>query len=312
MTGWVLQWLSATWTRLGQRRDLLLEFIALRHQLAVLQRTGTRRPCFRPSERLFWVLLSRWWANWQRSLIIVQPATVLRWRRLGLWAICLCGSCGHWRGGRPRINSEVRALIVRMSQENFLWGAPRIHGELLKLGFDVSQATVSRYMPRRGYPPTQTWRTFLRNQAFAIGTIGLGEAGRLSDELLALVRGWIELVVRCVTKVRDGIPCRFIEPSSTLHPLPPYRFSKVADWRDPHDGCMPIPPPPTTLGGRDRWTMAGRQLSPYRSRASPRRKLPAFKNFARPTVIARTRAASHITTGRLYCTSATNDSLKNQ
>jgi hypothetical protein len=82
MMGWVLQWLSATWTRLGQRRDLLLEFIALRHQLAVLQRTGTRRPCFRPSERLFWVLLSRWWANWQRSLIIVQPATVVRWRRL--------------------------------------------------------------------------------------------------------------------------------------------------------------------------------------------------------------------------------------
>jgi hypothetical protein len=77
-----------------------------------------------------------------------------------------------------------------------------------------SQAPVSRYMPRRGYPPTQTWRTFLRNQAFAIGTIGLGEeAGRLSDELLALIRGWIERVVRCVTKVRNGIPC-----ASTLHP----------------------------------------------------------------------------------------------
>jgi putative transposase len=85
MTEWVLRWLSAAWTRLRQRRDLLLEFIALRHQLAVLQRkTGTRRPCFRPSERLFWLFLSRWWANWQRSLIIVQPATVLRWRRLGL------------------------------------------------------------------------------------------------------------------------------------------------------------------------------------------------------------------------------------
>jgi putative transposase len=121
MTGWVLRKFSAAWTRLGQRRDLLLEFIALHHQLAVLQRTGTRRPCFRPSERLFWVLLSRWSANWQRNLIIVQPATVLRWRRLGLCAICLSGSCGHWRGGRPRINSEIRALIVRMSQENFLW-----------------------------------------------------------------------------------------------------------------------------------------------------------------------------------------------
>jgi hypothetical protein len=142
MTGWVLRKFSATWTRLGQRRDLLLEFIALHHQLAVLQRTGTRRPCFRPSERLFCVLLSRWWANWQRSLIIIQPATVLRSRRLGLCAIWLSGLCGHWRGGRPRINSDIRALIVQMSQENFLWGAPRIHGELLKLGFDVSQATA--------------------------------------------------------------------------------------------------------------------------------------------------------------------------
>ena len=279
MTGWVLRKFSAAWTRLGQRRDLLLEFIALHHQLAVLQRTGTRRPCFRPSERLFWVLLSRWWANWQRSLIIVQPATVLRWRRLGLCAICLSGSCGHWRGGRPRINSEIRALIVRMSQENFLWGAPRIHGELLKLGFDVSQATVSRYMPRRGYPPTQTWRTFLRNQAFAIGTIGLGAslAGLSSDH-------------------RPCTRCRHIA-------LPILLIGAT-----PHNGSTPVPPPPTALGDRTHWAMAGRRLSPYRSRASPRRKPPAFKNSARPTACAR-RAAFY---GAIYCTSATNDSLKNQ
>jgi hypothetical protein len=93
MTGWVLQWLSALRTRFRQRRGLLLEFIVLRRQLAVLQRTGTQRPCFRPSEQLFWVFLSRWWANWQRSLIIVQPATVLRWRRRGLSAIWVSGSC---------------------------------------------------------------------------------------------------------------------------------------------------------------------------------------------------------------------------
>ena len=117
MTGWVLQRLSAVRMGFRQRRDLLLEFIALRHQLAVLQRTGTRRPCFRPSERLFWVFLSRWWANWQRSLIIVQPATVLRWRRRGFCAIWASGSCGRRRGGRVRISSEVRALIVRMSQK---------------------------------------------------------------------------------------------------------------------------------------------------------------------------------------------------
>jgi hypothetical protein len=123
MMGWVLRWLSAVRTRLGQRLDLLLEFIVLRHQLAVLQRTGTRRPCLRPSERLFWVFLSRWWANWQRGLIIVQPATVLRWRRRGFWAIWGSGSCRRWRGGRPKMSGEVRALIVRMSRENFLWGA---------------------------------------------------------------------------------------------------------------------------------------------------------------------------------------------
>jgi CoA-transferase family III len=121
MTGWVLRWLSAVRTQLGQRLDLLLEFIVLRHQLAVLQRTGTRRPCFLPSERVFWVLLSRWWANWQRGLIIVQPATVLRWRRRGFLAIWGSGSCRRWRGGRPRISGEVRALIVRVSRENFLW-----------------------------------------------------------------------------------------------------------------------------------------------------------------------------------------------
>ena len=103
MTGWVLRKFSAASTRLGQRRDLLLEFIALHHQLAVLQRTGTRRPCFRPSERLFWVLLSRWWANWQRSLIIVQPATVLRWRRLG---------CGGARRACPARLAADRALAA--------------------------------------------------------------------------------------------------------------------------------------------------------------------------------------------------------
>jgi len=279
MTAWGLQWLSGVRERLRQRRDLLLEFIVLRHQLAVLQRTGTRRPCFRASERLFWVFLSRWWANWQRSLFIVQPATVLRWRRRGLWAIWVSGSYGCWHGGRPRISSEVRALIVRMSKENFLWGAPPIHGELLKLGFDVSQATVSRYMPRRCYPPSQSWRSFLRNQALGIGTISLGEAGRISDQLLTLARRWIERVVRCAPKVRDGIFCSLIKPPWTWHQLWASRSSNHADWRVIHGGCMPVRARRTARGG-DHWTMAGRRPSPYRSRASPRRKLPAFTKFA--------------------------------
>ena len=188
-------------------------------------------------------------------------------------------SCGRWRGGRPRISSEVRALIVRMSQENFLWGAPQIHGELLKLGFDVSQATVSRYMPRRSYPPSQSWRSFLRNQALGIGTISLGEAGRLSDKFLDLVRSWIARVVRGVTKMRDRFRRGLIEPSLTLHRLRQYCSSNRTAQRDPRSGCMPIPRPPTTPGRGDNWTVAARRLSPYRSRASPARKLPAFTNF---------------------------------
>jgi hypothetical protein len=149
------------------RTALLLEGIALRHQIAVLERSGTRRPCFRRWDRLFWILFSRWWPQWRDSLIIVEPETVLRWRRNGWSALWRYRSRGRWRGGRPRVSSEVRYLIARMARENFLWGAPRIHGELLMLGFSVSQATVSRYLPAPGRRPTPSWRTFLRNQASA-------------------------------------------------------------------------------------------------------------------------------------------------
>ena len=104
-------------------------------------------------------------------------------------------------------------------------------------------------MPRRSYPPTQSWRTFLRNQALGIGMIGLGEAGRISDQLLTLVRGWIERVVRCATKVRDGISCRLIEPPWPMHPLRPSRSSNGNDRRVIHGGCMPVRPRRTAQGG---------------------------------------------------------------
>ena len=146
---------------------LLLESIAPRRQIAVLERSRTRRPCFRLWDRLFWILFSRWWPQWRDSLIIVQPETVLRWRRDGWSALWRYRARGRWRGGRPRISSEVRHPIIRMARENFLWGAPRIHGELLMFGFSVSQATVSRYMPARSRRQEQSWRTFLRNQAMA-------------------------------------------------------------------------------------------------------------------------------------------------
>jgi len=149
------------------RTDLVLEIIALRHQIAVLKRSGTRRPCFGLWDRLFWILLSWWWPRWPESLLIIQPQTVKRWRRNGWFGLWGYRSRGRWRGGRPRVSREVRELIARMARENFLWGAPRIHGELLMLGYKVSQATVSRYLSTLHRRPGQSWRTFIRTQAFA-------------------------------------------------------------------------------------------------------------------------------------------------
>jgi putative transposase len=141
--------------------SLVLENLALRHQLAVLQRTA-RRPHLRPSDRVFWVLLSRLWRSWANAVSIVQPETVLRWHRTGFKLFWTWKSRRHGPR-RPAVAPEVRALIRTMARANPLWGAPRIHGELQKLGLEISQATVSKYLARRRTPPSQTWRTFLAN-----------------------------------------------------------------------------------------------------------------------------------------------------
>jgi hypothetical protein len=145
----------------------MLEMIALRHQIAMLVRDRARRTCLRPLDRLLWILLSHWWSGWRESLMIVQPETVLRWRRNDWPALWGYRSRGRWRGGRPRVSSEIRHIIAWIARENFLWGTPRIHGELLKLGFKVSHAPVSRCMPAPGRRPTQSWRTFFCNQTIA-------------------------------------------------------------------------------------------------------------------------------------------------
>ena len=110
-----------------------------------------------------------WWPAWRDALVVIQSETVLRWRRHGIALILKYRSHRRWRGGRPRIAVETRQLIREMARANFLWGAPRIHGELLKLGITVSQATVSRYVPRSPKDRrSQAWRTFVRNHAIAI------------------------------------------------------------------------------------------------------------------------------------------------
>jgi len=147
---------------LRSRAALELEILALRHQIGVLQRSAVKRPKLTTGDRLLWICLSRLWRNWHSTLAIVKPETVVAWHRAGfrlLWT----WKVRRGRPGRPIISHEVRDLIHEMYRENPLWGAPRIHGELLKLGIDVAEGSVSKYMLRRHKPPSQTWRTFLEN-----------------------------------------------------------------------------------------------------------------------------------------------------
>ncbi|HEY2774835.1 MAG TPA: integrase core domain-containing protein [Candidatus Binatia bacterium] len=145
------------------RASLEAEIVVLRQQVAVLrQRLGSRRVRLSWRDRMFGVGLSRVWPGWRAALVIVRPETVLRWHREGFRA--------YWRwkarprGGRPRVDRETRELISGLQRENPLWGAPRIHGELLMLGIDVSESTVSKYLGKSPRPPSQSWRTFVRNQ----------------------------------------------------------------------------------------------------------------------------------------------------
>ena len=141
------------------------EILVLRQQLLVLSRKSPKRARLRNIDRLILVWLCRLFPSLLEAVVIVKPETGLRWHRRGFRAYWRWKS---WRsGGRPRIDRELRELIRRMSVANPLWGAPRIHGELLMLGFEVSQATVSRYLSTVYRRPGQSWRTFIRNQAMA-------------------------------------------------------------------------------------------------------------------------------------------------
>ena len=154
------------------------ENAALRHQLIILRRKVQGKVRLTNNGRWFLIRLYRWFPSILQVLAIIQPKTLVRWHRAGF-------RC-HWRwksrspGGRPQIETDLRALIRQMSIENLLWGAPRIHGELLKFGFEVAQSSVAKYMVKRDGPPSQGWCTFLWNHApdtaamdlFVVPTIG--------------------------------------------------------------------------------------------------------------------------------------------
>ena len=158
------------------------ENAALRHQLLVLRRRTRGRVRLTNNDRWFLVQLYRLVPSILQVLTIIRPETLVRWHRAGF-------RC-YWRwksrsgGGRPQIESDHRALIRRMSIENPLWGAPRIHGELLKLGFAVAQSTIAKYMVKRRGPPSQGWRTFLRNHAPDIAAMDLFVVPTISFDLL--------------------------------------------------------------------------------------------------------------------------------
>lgn len=151
------------------RQRLQAEVLVLRHQINILRRQVPGRVRPTTSDRVIFVWLYRLFADVGNVIAIVRPETVVRWHRMGFRA--------WWRwksrnlGGRPKIDRELRDLLRRMCEENSLWGAPRIHGELLKLGFHVAQSTVSKYMLRERTPPSQGWKTFLLNHADGIASV---------------------------------------------------------------------------------------------------------------------------------------------
>jgi transposase InsO family protein len=158
------------------------ENAALRHQLIVLRRKVKGRAHLTNNDRWFFIQMYRWFPSIMEVLVIIRPETLVHWHRAGFRH--------YWRwksrspGGRPQIETDLRALIRRMNVENPLWGAPRIHGELLKLGFEVAQSSVAKYMVKRRGPPSQEWRTFLRNHAPDIAAMDLFVVPTIGFDLL--------------------------------------------------------------------------------------------------------------------------------
>ena len=146
-----------------------MEILALRHQIGVLQRS-VKRPKLTPADRLLWAWLCTVWEDWKSGVFILKAATVIGWQRKG-FRLFWTWKIRRGKPGRPPVPKEVRELIRTMSRENLLWGAPPIYGELLKLGIEIGETSVSKYLVRHRKPPSQTWRTFLNNHVKSLVSV---------------------------------------------------------------------------------------------------------------------------------------------
>jgi putative transposase len=225
----VLRLLPFLW---GGHRQLALENLALRQQLTVYKRTVTR-PKLRATDRLFWVGLARVWAGWRRSLVIVTPETVLRWQRRRFRAYWTSLS-GRPRVGRPPISLQIRALVLRMARANPLWGASRIHGELQKLGIAVAERTVSRLLPKRHTPPSQTWWTFLANHVRDLVSLAF---------FTVPTAGWRVLFVLVLVAHRRR---RVVHFNVTEHPTAAWTAQQIVDA----SRTTPCPRPSSAIATR--------------------------------------------------------------
>jgi hypothetical protein len=216
------------------RQDTALEILALRQQVAVLKRKRPR-PRMGRLDRLFWIALRELWSRWTEVLVIVRPETVAGWHRTGFRLY------GRWRsrpqGGRPKIIAEIRALIRRMAEENAGWGAPKIHGELLKLGCEVSERTVARYLRRvhRRGDRGQRWLVFLQNHREVIAALDFFAVPTLTFQLLYCC--WrTHSAVGC----RVTLKCRILRrPCSMTKKPTPWRTTRrtaAADVRERSSG----------------------------------------------------------------------------
>ena len=205
----ILHPLLATLAGLLRSRAVLhLEILALRQQLAMVTARDRKRLRFRRRERLFWVWLYRLWPGCLKTLAVFKADTLVRWHRNG-FQLYWTWKSRRGDGGRPWISRETRALIRRLSRENPLWGAPRVHGEVQMLGIDVCQTTVAKYMIRPRKPPSQTWRTFLDNHAKDLVFIDFFTVPTATFRILyvlLVLRHERRQVVHCVTSPNTPPP----------------------------------------------------------------------------------------------------------